>query len=194
MGAKCNELSITNQDLDREATKALVQAMNTRIERARICDHKMYRLQWENPAEGESWEWILDIEALTKYNGKGRCKNIILWGTGIGRDVKYRQWLRDWAQDRDWIVVNDDEWGIRVKRKTEDLNCQVLIYTLNFDFNVNTTAKEIGEDKTVPVANTRECEAYPRAAAVKTFHDKPQPIHKKRVNQKPNVIKQPRKC
>ena len=38
-----------------------------------------------------------------------------------------------------------------------------------------------------------EGEAFPKAA-VKAFHDKPQPTHEKPVNQKPNVIQQPRKC
>ena len=54
--------------------------------------------------------------------------------------------------------------------------------------------KEFGEDKTVSMAKTGESEAFPKAAAVKAFHEKPQPTHEKPVNQKQNVIQQPRKC
>ena len=38
-----------------------------------------------------------------------------------------------------------------------------------------------------------ESEAFPRAA-VQSYHEKPQPTHEKAVNQKPNIIQQPRKC
>ena len=69
----------------------------------------------------ENIKWMLDTEALTRYNGKGRCKNIIL---EVGPVDKYRQWLLDWAQDRDWSVNNDGDWalGVGAKRKTEALN------------------------------------------------------------------------
>ena len=63
--------------------------------------------------------------------------------------------------------------------------------------NVNPTAQdviEIGEDKTVSLAKTGESDAFPKAAAVKAFHEKLQPTHEKPINQKPNVIQQPRKC
>ena len=66
-----------------------------------------------------------------------------------------------------------------------------------FQENVNPTAqdvKEFGEHKTVSVAKTGESDAFPKAAAVKAFHEKPQPTHEKPVNQKPSVIQQPRKC
>lgn len=38
-----------------------------------------------------------------------------------------------------------------------------------------------------------ESEAFPKAA-VQAFHEKPQPTHEKSMNQKPNIIQQPRKC
>ena len=60
----CNKLCIFKQNLDKEATEAVVRAMDTRIEEAEIFYYKL----------GE--EEMLDIEALTKYNGKGRCKKI----------------------------------------------------------------------------------------------------------------------
>ena len=62
---------------------------------------------------------MLDMEALTKYNGKGRCKNIIL---RRDREEMYRKRLRDWARDRDWSVEFDHEFGtgyiIEVQRLT----------------------------------------------------------------------------
>ena len=65
--------------------------------------------------------WILDMEALTKYNGKGRCENIVLL---LDReDMNRRQRLRDWAQDRNWSVATDFECGpgymIGAQRETE---------------------------------------------------------------------------
>ena len=57
---------------------------------------------------GEDSKWMLDIEALTKYNGKGRCKNIV---PRLDREDKYRQRLRDWARDRNWSVAIDIELG-----------------------------------------------------------------------------------
>jgi len=60
--------------------------------------------------------------------------------------------------------------------------------------------EEFGEEKkekpstaVVSGAKTGESEAFPRAA-VQSYHEKPQPTHEKAVNQKPNIIQQPRKC
>ena len=124
---KCNTLALTNQNLDREAAEALVQAMETRIEQLEIFNGKMFRVPpWgsvnlatvQNPElEEEDIKRMLDTNALTKYSGKGRCKYIVL---EVGQVDKYRQWLREWAQDRDWSITNDEEWGMCVKRKTED--------------------------------------------------------------------------
>ena len=100
---KCERLVIVNQNLDREATEALVRAMDTRIEDADL-KHRL----WEDDTK-----WNLDMEALTKYNGRGRCKSIIL----LARKAdKYRQWLQDWAQDRDWSVSNDGEVCILIQK------------------------------------------------------------------------------
>ena len=66
--------------------------------------------------------WILDMEALTKYNGKGRCKSIAL---RVDREDMYRhrRRLRAWAQDRNWSVATDFECGpgymIGAQRETE---------------------------------------------------------------------------
>ena len=68
----------------------------------------------------EDIKWMPDMEALTKYNGKGTCKSIIL---RVDREDMYRQRLRDWAKDRNWSVAFDFECGdgymIGVKRETE---------------------------------------------------------------------------
>ena len=67
--------------------------------------------------------------------------------------------------------------------------------------NVNPNAQEVKEfgekekeTNLVSGAKTGESEAFSKADAVKAFHEKPQPTHEKPVNQKPNVIQQPRKC
>ena len=119
---KCNKLSIINQNLDREATEAVLRAMDTRIEVVEILDDNFYRFAWDFFLKEEDFKWMLDREALTKYNGKGRCRNIILCG---GRYKQwYRQWLRDWAQDKDWSVGYDDWRGMEVHRhrNTETFN------------------------------------------------------------------------
>lgn len=68
--------------------------------------------------------------------------------------------------------------------------------------NVNSNAQDVqafGEKEkeatTVSGASAKagESEAFSKADAVKAFHEKPQPTHEKPVNQKPNVIQQPRK-
>ena len=60
--------------------------------------------------------------------------------------------------------------------------------------------EEFGEDKEdkkdtraiVSGAKTGEGEAFPKAA-VKSYHEKPQPTHEKNPVQKPTIIQQPRK-
>ena len=118
---KCNKLIFWNQILDREATEAVLRAMDTRIEVAEIYDSNIYRFE-ENP---ENFEWMLDTKVLTKYNGKGRCRSIILQK---GRyNQQHRQWLRDWAQDKDWSVGYDDWRGMEVHRhrNTETFNSNI---------------------------------------------------------------------
>ena len=118
---KCYKLGIFNLKLDREATEAVVRAMDTRIQLAEISVCKMYRLQRpEQELKEKDIRSMLDTKALTKYNGKGRCKIIIL--RVLGRIDKYRQLMRDWAQAKDWSVYNDDDWGIYLQRKNEAFN------------------------------------------------------------------------
>ena len=116
---KCYKLGIFNLKLDREATEAVVRAIDTRIQLAEISVCKMYRFQRrEQELKEKDIRSMLDTKALTKYNGKGRCKNIIL---RVGQVDKYRQWLRDWAKARDWTVYIEDEsgMGVGIKWKTE---------------------------------------------------------------------------
>ena len=54
-GIKCQKLFIYKQKLGRDETQALVRAMETRVE--------IVRLDYVD----------IDIEALTKYSGQGRC-------------------------------------------------------------------------------------------------------------------------
>ena len=51
----------------------------------------------------------------------------------------------------------------------------------------------LGSLLTLDTCISGESEAFPKAA-VQAFHEKPQPTHEKSVNQKPNIIQQPRKC
>ena len=114
------KLGISNQNLDREATEAIVQAMETRIKFAEIA---YYKMRWGNTElGGEDSKWMLDMEALTKYNGKGTCKGICLRADREDMYM-YRQRLQAWAQDRNWSVKIDIEFGteymIGVERETE---------------------------------------------------------------------------
>ena len=95
---------IHEQDIDKEVCEAVVRAMDTRIDRVEL----EYRMLWNR-------EVSLDTGALTQYSGRGRCRKVEVWA---GRSDKYRQWLRDWARDRDWSVTKDDEILLTVERKS----------------------------------------------------------------------------
>ena len=105
---KSKELWITNLNLDREAAEAVVRAMDIRIEQIHI--------RYEKPRKSEGGEEDTEWRrVLTKYNGKGRCWRIEVLA---GKEDKYKQWLRDWAADRDWSVTMESENLMWVERKT----------------------------------------------------------------------------
>ena len=76
---RSNNLGLFNHNLDSEATEALVRAMDTRIELAQIGYYKKYKMRsWG--LEEEDIQWMLDIKALNKYNGKGRVQKYLSAG------------------------------------------------------------------------------------------------------------------
>ena len=81
-----NKISICyleNQILGSEETEALVRVMESCVDSVRLD------------------EVTLDIEALVKYSGRGKCKIV----TCVGDTAKrYREILRSWAQSRNWAV------------------------------------------------------------------------------------------
>ena len=60
---KCETLFISMQSLEREETRALVQAMESVVEMLWLYD-----------------EATLDIEALSEYSGQGVCRRVTLYG------------------------------------------------------------------------------------------------------------------
>ena len=84
-----DQLSIHSQTLSSEETRALVMAMETGVERLRL---------------GCSGDVSLDIRALTRYSGQGRCQNLMIWDSGD----RYLEEVRSWAQRRDWDITHDN--------------------------------------------------------------------------------------
>ena len=72
---------LQNVSLDTAETRALVSAMGNKITNV--------ELGWNS---GDK-DVILDIEALTQYDGKGKCKVISLRHTPLTRD-QARAWAR----------------------------------------------------------------------------------------------------
>ena len=80
---KCERLDIRRQTLSSVETRALVRAMETRVERV------------------ELQEVNLDITALTQYSGQGRCRLVEYYNDFEGRSKKE---LKSWAKRIDWIM------------------------------------------------------------------------------------------
>ena len=81
---KTEQLSINNQRLSSEETRALVRAMETRVERVLL-----------------GGEESLDITALTQYSGQGKCGQVEWYGDAADR---YREEVTSWAQKINWDV------------------------------------------------------------------------------------------
>ena len=60
----------------------------------------------------EAGETTLDIEALAKYSGQGKCRYIKCWSP-----TWYREELRAWAQQRNWILNRDDDVSFIICRQ-----------------------------------------------------------------------------
>ena len=86
---KSGVLVISNQSLCSEETKALVRAMESRVERVELCE-----------------EVTLDIRILIEYNGQGKCRVVECHFDTVSR---YRERLRTWAKSRNWVVHISEE-------------------------------------------------------------------------------------
>lgn len=88
-------MTLYYQSLDREETQALVQAMESGVERVLL-----------NSV-------TLDMETLETYSGQGRCWDVrLLWPARDGREmwrVNLKEPLKLWAVNRGWAVISDDK-------------------------------------------------------------------------------------
>ena len=91
---KSQELDIYYCSLGNEETEALVRAMETRV-----------RVVW-------LLDTTLDIEALTKYSGRGRCRRVLCYEATA---ATYRE-LRSWASNKGWKVARDNRKDFMTKR------------------------------------------------------------------------------
>ena len=82
---------ISEMSLGTEETKALVRAMETRVETVTL---------------GQRGELSLDIRALTEYSGKGKCAELTFYDQTA---TKYLKDLKTWAGNgnRSWKVKRD---------------------------------------------------------------------------------------
>ena len=94
-------LNISTQTLSSEETRALVRAMESGVERVvlgKVC---------------QLGDVSLDITALTKYSGQGKCWEVRYNDTGD----RYREELRSLAEKINWKVSLDDTFTIVIARK-----------------------------------------------------------------------------
>ena len=93
---------IEGQHLVTEETQALVQAMETRVP---------YLFLGASNGD-KAGEMTLDIEALVNYSGKGKCRGIMCWSP-----TWYREELKSWAEQRNWILGQDDNLSFVIFRQ-----------------------------------------------------------------------------
>ena len=87
--SKISYLKMSKQSLGREATQALVQAMESCVQTVTLGD------------EGEFGEVILDINALTEYSGQGMCMEIMCNDEIV---THHREELETWAKSHNWTL------------------------------------------------------------------------------------------
>jgi len=86
----CLQLSISRQILSSDETKALVQAMESRLERVRL-GIGIYG----------TGNVTIDIDVLTKYSGRGKCKTLVCDEDLMAR---YNKEIRTWATRKGWRI------------------------------------------------------------------------------------------
>ena len=89
---KSKELSFWSQSLGSEETRALVRAIESRVEKVEL-----------------DCGVTLDIRVLMDYNGQGKCRKV------KDRD-RYSEQLKTWARGRNWTVTCDDEFFFIIER------------------------------------------------------------------------------
>ena len=86
---KCQGLFIRRQSLGIEETQALVQAMESGVEKVELAEAV-----------------TLDIEALVEYSGQGVCRELEIWPEDL--EDRYKEELRKWARSKNWRVDDDN--------------------------------------------------------------------------------------
>ena len=95
---KSKKLWISSQSLlGSEETRALVRAMESRVEDVRLDE-----------------EVTLDISSLIEYSGQGKCRELGCYDE-VG--AKYREHLLAWATNRNWEVKEPRESWFNVKTR-----------------------------------------------------------------------------
>ena len=87
-------LSISRQTLSCEETRALLRAMDSRVELVCL---------------GEEGELSLDMTALTQYSGQGKCGQMECYEDTADR---YREEVRSWAQRINWYTSNSCSFNV----------------------------------------------------------------------------------
>ena len=93
---KCPKLHTIRQRFGSVETSALVQAMESRVEHVVM---EIFVMQNDESLP-------LDIAALTKYSGLGKCKKLWMVCNYECNDSNYSYWngIWDWAKGKDWDV------------------------------------------------------------------------------------------
>ena len=86
---QCSMLSLAKMDLSEADTRALVTAMSHRLERVDLHYHV-----------------TLDQEALTAYDGQGRCTQLVVSMNTVSR---YGERIKTWAREKRWTVTKDSD-------------------------------------------------------------------------------------
>ena len=89
---ECQSCRIYDQSMNREESLALVQAMESQVEKVDL------------------WGGEVDIRALTQYNGKGECGEVLYNGGYIDE-------IRRWAKSIDWNVIDVLNSVIKIGRR-----------------------------------------------------------------------------
>ena len=108
---KCPKLHTIRQRFGSVETSALVQAMESRVEHVVM---EIFVMQNDESLP-------LDIAALTKYSGLGKCKKLWMVCNYESKDSNYTYWngIWDWAKGKDWNVQRrvTSYSGLGTKRK-----------------------------------------------------------------------------
>ena len=102
--ARYEFLCIIRQTLSSEETRALVRAMESRVEKLTLGDVR------------------LDIAALTQYSGQGKCRGMICymndgqpWHDAVDQ---YREELQSWAKMRiNWVDRQTDRQMVFLRKQ-----------------------------------------------------------------------------